>query len=313
MTSPTPSASPSASPVDQPRRNHGRQRVIRPRLVVYLLPAIAVCALLGVYPLFQMVRMALSDVGPATLIGEWDFVGLDNISQVLGSEAFWAAAKATAIFTLVLLVVDLGVGYVAASVLSYRSRITSAVLSLMVFVWALPPLVSGSVWKFILAGDGVVNSALNLLGLPSVDWLSSPDLALWSVSLVAAWASLPFAILIIRGGLLAIPRDTLEAAALDGAGPIRQAVQIIIPLLRPTLAVLVILVVLYAFRSFDFVFVMTSGGPGTVTTTLPFLAYEEAFRTYSFGFGAAIAAVSMVVIALLAVPYAVGVRREEQA
>ncbi len=257
--------------------------------------------------------MALSDVGPATLIGSWEFVGLANIAEVLGSDAFWSAAKATAIFTAVLLVVDLGIGYVAASVLAHPSRLTGAVLSLMVFVWALPPLVSGSVWKFLLAGDGLVNATLNVFGLASVDWLSSPNLALWSVSLVAAWASLPFAILIIRGGLLAIPRDVLEAAALDGAGPIRQAVQIIIPLLRPTLAVLIILIFLYAFRSFDFVYVMTSGGPGTVTTTLPFLAYEEAFRTYSFGIGAAVASVSMLVIALLAVPYAWGVRREERA
>ncbi|WP_375001884.1 carbohydrate ABC transporter permease [Aeromicrobium sp. CTD01-1L150] len=318
MTSPTTTPGPSSTSPrrDLPPVSQGvlrRRRVRRPRLAPYLVPAVAVCVLLGVYPLFEMVRMALSDVGPATLIGSWEFVGLANIAEVLGSDAFWSAAKATAIFTAVLLVVDLGIGYVAASVLAHPSRLTGAVLSLMVFVWALPPLVSGSVWKFLLAGDGLVNATLNVFGLASVDWLSSPNLALWSVSLVAAWASLPFAILIIRGGLLAIPRDVLEAAALDGAGPIRQAVQIIIPLLRPTLAVLIILIFLYAFRSFDFVYVMTSGGPGTVTTTLPFLAYEEAFRTYSFGIGAAVASVSMLVIALLAVPYAWGVRREERA
>ena len=113
------------------------------------------------------------------------------------------------------------------------------------------------------------------MGVDKVDWLSDPDLALWSVSLVAAWASLPFAVLILRGGLLSIPQEVFEAAAIDGAGPFRLAFRVVLPLLRPTLMVLVILVVLYAFRSFDFVYVMTSGGPGTVTTTLPFLAYQD--------------------------------------
>lgn len=288
-----------------------RRALPRPHLAPYLLPAVVVCALLCVYPLVQMVRMALSDVGPVTLIGDWEFVGLANLREIAGSSAFWDAARATAVFTGVLLVVDLALGYLAATVLARKSRLTDAVLSLMVLVWALPPLVSGSVWKFLLAGDGAVNTVLGFVGLPGVDWLSDPDVALWAVSGVAAWASLPFAILIIRGGLLAIPQEVLEAAALDGAGPVRLATRVVIPLLRPTLTVLVILVILYAFRSFDFVYVMTAGGPGTVTTTLPYLAYQEAFKTYSFGIGGAIASVSMVVVALLAIPYILGVRKEE--
>jgi ABC-type sugar transport system permease subunit len=283
----------------------------KPRVGIFLVPALLVSGALCVYPLVQKVRMAVSAVGPATLIGDWEFTGLDNIREVLGSAGFWEAARATGIFTLVILAVDLVIGYIAAMVLSRRGRLAGAVLSLMVLVWALPPLVSGSVWKFLLAGDGAINSLIGLVGLGPVDWLSNPDLALWSVSLVAAWASLPFAILILRGGLLAIPREVFEAAAIDGAGPVRLAFKVVIPLLRPTLMVLVILIVLYAFRSFDFVYVMTSGGPGTVTTTLPFLAYQEAFKTYSFGIGGAIATLSMAAVMLLAIPYVLGVLREE--
>lgn len=279
----------------------------------YLLPALLLSAVLCVYPLVQMVRMALSDVGPSTLIGAWDFTGLENVREVLGTPGFWEASRATAVFTLVVLVVDLLIGYVAAMALSRRGQLASAVLSLMVLVWALPPLVSGSVWKFILAGDGAINSLLGFAGVPPVDWLSDPDLALWSVSAVAAWASLPFAILVLRGGLMSIPLEVFEAAAIDGAGPIRLALRVVLPLLRPTLMVLVILVILYAFRSFDFVYVMTSGGPGTVTTTLPYLAYQEAFKTYSFGIGGAIAMLSMAAVALLAIPYVRGVRNEEEA
>lgn len=289
----------------------GRRRRSRVHLGPFLLPAAVVCALLCVYPLVQMARMAVSDVGPANLIGDWAFTGTENVREVLDTPGFWQAAKATGVFTAVLLVVDLTIGYVAAQALARRGRLSSVVLSLMVFVWALPPLVSGSVWKFLLAGDGAINAVLQTLGLGRVDWLSDPSVALWAVSGVAAWASLPFAILIIRGGLLSIPTEVLEAAAIDGAGPVRRAVSVVIPLLRPTLMVLVILVILYAFRSFDFVYVMTSGGPGTVTTTLPYLAYQEAFKTYSFGTGGAIASIAMLAVVVLAIPYVLGVRKEE--
>lgn len=279
----------------------------------YVLPAVVVVATLSVFPIIQLVRMALSDVGPATLIGNWDFIGGANFSEVFDDPGFWEAARSTALFTVVLLVANLIIGFLAASILSATTRLSSVVLSVMVLVWALPPLVSGSVWKFLLSGDGAINAVLIGIGLGKVDWLSDPDLALWSVSFVASWASVPFATLLIRGGLLAIPKEVLEAASLDGARFWQINWRIVIPMIRPTLSVLVILTILYAFRSFDFVYVMTSGGPGTVTTTLPYLAYQTAFKTYSFGLGAAIAALSMIVVVVLAVPYILGVRKEERA
>lgn len=283
-------------------------------LGAFLVPAIAISIALSISPIVQLLRMAVSDVGPTNLLGEWQFIGFTNLQNTLDDPVFWDAAKATAIFTLVLLVVDLVVGFIVANVLARRpSRLAGLVLSLMVLVWALPPVVSGSVWRFLLAGDGGVNALLGIFGIGKVDWLSSPTLALWSVSLVAAWASIPFAILIIRGGLLAIPREVIEAAHLDGAGPWQMARRVTLPLLRPTMAVLTILIILYAFRSFDFVYVMTQGGPGRITSTLPYLAYERSFQTFTFGSGAAVAVLSMLVVGLLAIPYVMSLRREETA
>lgn len=279
----------------------------------FLVPAVLLAMALSIAPLIQLVRMAVSDVGPTNLLGEWDFVGFANLEAALSDRVFWDAVRATAVFTLVLLVVDLIVGFAVARLLArHTSRLTGAVLALMVLVWALPPVVSGAIWKFLLAGDGAVNALLGVAGIAPVGWLSSPDLALWAVSLVAAWASLPFAVLVIRGGLLAIPHEVLEAAEIDGAGSWQLSRHVLLPLLRPTLAVLAILVILYAFRSFDFVYVMTQGGPGRITNTLPYLAYQTSFRTFSFGSGAAVAVLSMLVVVLLAVPYVTTLRREAQ-
>jgi ABC-type sugar transport system permease subunit len=191
-----------------------------------------------------------------------------------------------------------------------RGRIVNLVLGIMVFVWALPPIVSGSTWKFILDDSGVVNSALRGLGLPAVGWLSSPPLALWSVAGVIAWAALPFSVLILRGGLLAVPQELLEAAALDGASYWRTRFTVVLPLLRPTMGILAILTVLYAFKSFDFFYVLTQGGPGTATNTMPVLSYYTAFTNYDMSVGATIAVISMLLVGLLAIPYVRSIRTE---
>src|SRR5699024_9554596 len=244
----------TGAPAHGNRGQRRRKTVASASPALYLLPAILVAAALSVYPLVELVRMAFSAVGPVDLIGEWEFLGLENFREVLADELFWESARATALLTVGLIASNLVLGYLGAMVLKRRGRLASAVLALTVFVWALPPLVSGSLWKFMLAGDGAVNAGLGLLGISPQDWLSSPQLALVSVTFVTAWAALPFAILVIRGGLLGISPEVLEAADIDGAGAIRKSISVIIPLLRPTFGVLLVLTIFYSFRSFDFVF-----------------------------------------------------------
>ncbi|MBA2552658.1 MAG: sugar ABC transporter permease [Geodermatophilaceae bacterium] len=179
------------------------------------IPAALLLAAMAIYPLVVLFRMSLSDVGPSNIIGVWPFVGFDNFVQALTTADTWKAVLRSIVVSVVLLASNLVLGFIAGSVLSVPGRLTSIVLGLMVFVGALPPLVGGSVWKFLLGDSGAANAVLGKLGIEPVPWLSSPTLALWTVSAVIAWASLPFSALILRGGLLAIPRDIIEAAAID--------------------------------------------------------------------------------------------------
>ncbi|MGI8417273.1 MAG: carbohydrate ABC transporter permease [Nakamurella sp.] len=278
--------------------------------VWFVLPAVILLLAFAVYPLIVLVRMSLSDVGPSNIIGIWHFVGIDNFRAVLGDAEIWHSILRTLGVSLVLLVSNLVLGFLAASILSTRGKVTNIVLAIMVFVWALPPLVSGSMWKFLLDDSGAINSLLGTIGLGPVSWLSSPNLALWTVGAVTAWASLPFSALILRGGLLAIPRDLMEAAAIDGAGYWRTQFRIVLPLLRPTMWILSILTVIYAFKSFDFFYVLTQGGPGTATNTLPVQSYYAAFSNFDMSTGATIAVVSMLIVAIFAVPYVRSIRKE---
>jgi ABC-type sugar transport system permease subunit len=270
-------------------------------------------AVISVYPLYELVRMAFSDVGPENLIGTWHWVGFKNLSTAIDDPATWRALRVTGELTGMLLFSDLVIGFLVASVLVTRTRSTSILLSLMTFVWAVPPLVSGSVWKFLLTTGGPVNGLLGAFGLAPVDWLASPNLALWSVGIVTSWAALPFATLILRSAMLAVPRELIEAAAVDGARYWQIQLRIVLPQLRPTMAILAVLAVLYSFQGFNFIFALTQGGPGTATENIPFLAYQQAFNIFDLSAGAAVALLAMGLIVMLAVPYAISVRREQQA
>lgn len=301
-------AAAQAAPPRRPRR----RRVYRQALIGFLAPALVLLAAFALYPLIVLVRMAFSDVGPTNIVGVWTWIGLANFEQVFAMPELWQSLLRTAEVCVVLLVSNLVLGFVAAAILSTVGRVTNVVLSIMVFVWALPPIVSGSVWKFLLDDSGAINSALGFVGITPVNWLSSPTLALWTVGGVVAWAALPFSALILRGGLLAIPADVIEAAAIDGAGYWKTQLLIVLPLLRPTMWILGILTVLYAFKSFDFFYVLTQGGPGTATNTLPVLSYYTAFANYDMSVGATIAVISMLLVALLAIPYVRSIARERE-
>jgi multiple sugar transport system permease protein len=182
-----------------------------------------------------------------------------------------------------------------------------------VFVWALPPVVNGSVWKFLLGDAGLVNVVLLGAGLRDtpVPFLYDQYWALLAVAFVNSWAVVPFNALVFRAALMNIPPETFEAAALDGADRWQEIRHIMLAAVRPTTLVLLVLTIVYAFRSFDFIYVMTYGGPGTATNTLPFLGYLQAFVRFDFGLGSATSVVTVLFVLVLAAVYARSIRREE--
>ncbi|WP_395244075.1 carbohydrate ABC transporter permease [Agromyces sp. MMS24-K17] len=250
----------------------------------------------------------------ATLNSPWPFVGLDNYAELFASPEFLRVVGNTLAFVVIVTGLGMVGGFAVAIAVSSRTRGASFLLGMMVFVWALPPVVNGSIWKFLLGEHGLLNEALKGSGAATtgVGFLFDPALALWSVALVNAWAVIPFNALIFRASLLSIDDSILEAAEIDGAGPWQRIRHVLLPHARPAATVLTILTVVYAFRSFDFIYVMTSGGPGTSSTTLPYLAYVEAFVTLDYGSGAATALLALAVVLVLALLYARDVRRNEE-
>lgn len=282
--------------------------------MLYLVPAAAVLGLLGVFPVYELVRMSMSDVDFSNIVGgSWPNVGLENFRTLDDTGRFGEAFGNTVKFVLVVVGLALLGGMATAVIIRRPSRPRTVLQALLVFAWTLPPIVSGSVWKFLLFTDGVVNDLLGRLGIEPILFLADPDIVLYAVAFVNAWQALPFAAIILKAGLMDIPPELLEAAEVDGASGWRSFFHITLPLLRPVIFVLTVLLIVYALRSFDFIYVMTTGGPGTSSTTLPYLAYREAFEFGEFGRGAAVAVVAGSMIAVAAFVYVHLARRAERA
>lgn len=281
--------------------------------LAFLVPAAVFFALFSFYPLYTLIKMSLSKVTAATLNAEWAFSGLENFRAGFESGETTAALWRTLIFVLFVTVVGMVGGLAAAVALRTTGWWSAAVLAVMVFVWALPPVVNGSVWKFLFADAGLLNIAARGLGLTDTafPFLYDPQWALWAVAFVNAWACIPFNALVFRAALINIAPEVFEAAALDGASKWQEVRHIMIPAARPTALVLLVLTIVFAFRSFDYIYVMTYGGPGSATTTLPFLGYLQAFSRYDFGLGSATSVITVLFVIVLALVYARSIRREE--
>ena len=293
----------SSAPALRRDKNRGRR-------LYFIAPAVIFLAAFSFYPLLQLVRMSVSKVTSITLNSSWAFTGLENLRKGLEGEMPDALGR-TAVFVVVVTVLGLVGGLAAAIALRGTGKWSTVLLALMGFVWALPPVVNGSVWKFLLGDAGLFNTVITGLGMDTVPFLYDQSWALMSVAFVNSWAVIPFNALVFRAAILTIPNEVFEAAQLDGARPWQEIKHIMMPAARPTLLVLTVLTVVYAFRSFDFIYVMTYGGPGTATNTLPFLGYIQAFVRYDFGLGAATSVVTVLLVLVMAFIYARSIRREE--
>ena len=281
--------------------------------LAYVVPGAIFLAILSIYPLVQLVHMSVSTVTSANLHDAWPIVWFGNFVTDSQNPVFWQALGNTAIFVVVVTIASMIGGFAASVVLRGNGKLPAFLLGLMVFIWALPPVVNGSVWKFLLGDDGLLNAVLQATGLEHlpIPFLYDPTMALYSVAIVNTWAIIPFNALVFRAALLGISGEVLEAAKLDGAGAWQEIRFVLIPAVRPTSLVLIVLTVVYAFRSFDFIYVMTYGGPGTATNTLPFLGYLQAFVQFDYGSGSATAIIAALLVVVLAVIYARSVRSEE--
>ena len=248
------------------------------------------------WPLMRFVTNGFFDISPIAG-GPREFVGFDNFSAALTSTAFQSASWRTALYTAIVVTLEFTIGLGVA--LLFASLGTRSAVFRTVFMYPLmiAPVVAGLLWRFLLIDNfGLVNE---LLGL-EVGWLSDPEIALFSVALPDVWLTTSFITLVLFAGLQNVPGDVIEAAKLDGARFSTMLFRIIIPLLRPVIAVALIVRGIDAARAFDIIVIQTNGGPQESTTTLSLLVYRTMTRYGDIGLASAMGTIYLVAMLLVA-------------
>jgi multiple sugar transport system permease protein len=279
-------APPPARPVG---RRRSRQWLVA---LAFLAPALAYVVVFFGYPLVNNIAMGFQDYTVASFYtGNAPFVGLRNYVAVFHDPVFGKAVLNTVLFTVGSIVCQFGIGLALAVFFNGRFLGSALLRSLLLLPWLLPLVVSGAVWRWMLDQDhGVINTALRALHLAGgpVPWLTSPGWALPAVVLTNIWIGIPFNLVILHGGLRAIPVTLYEAAGLDGAGPWQRFRHVTWPLLRPVTGVVLMLGLVYTIKVFDVIMVVTRGGPANASQTLTTWSYSLSFQQFEFGLGAAV-------------------------
>ncbi|MCL2464100.1 MAG: sugar ABC transporter permease [Micrococcales bacterium] len=305
----------AASP--QPHATRGRLRSTQWAALGFCAPLLVYLVVFYAYPLARNIDLSVHDYTVRAFVqGNAKFVGFGIFAQVIHSDVFGQALANTALFTLVSIVFQYAIGLALAVFFRNNFRLSGVLRAMFLIPWLLPLIVSASTWSWMLNSDyGIVNAFLQAFHIGTVNWLTSPSTALISVIIANIWLGIPFNLVVLYSGLQNIPGDLYEAASLDGANGWQRFWRVTFPLLRPVSAITLLLGLIYTLKVVDVIWIMTTGGPGTVSTTLAVWSYRQAFGTSQPAFSPAAAVGSLlIVIALVAgLVYLYLQRRQEEA
>ncbi|MCG7381341.1 sugar ABC transporter permease [Paenibacillus sp. ACRRY] len=272
------------------------------RPYVMVAPSIVIFSIFFIYPIFYMIFLSFYNWDFINPVKE--FVGFNNFVELFKDSAFLQVLSNSLNYTLLSVSLSIVISLLLAIWLNregawygfvqgalFSPHIVSLVSVSLVWMWLMDP-------KF-----GLLNGLLDMVGLPKLEWLSSPDSSLLSLVLVSVWKGVGYNALIFIAGLQSIPKDVYEASALDEANWWRKFCKITLPMLSPTLFFLIIINLISSFQVFETIAIMTGGGPINSTNTLVFYIYEYGFRYFKIGYASAAGVILLVVVGLLTLVY----------
>jgi multiple sugar transport system permease protein len=270
---------------------------------ILLSPALAVLAAVTIVPFLFLLSTSLTPLNLARPATWWDFSApLANFVELLDDHRFLGSLGVQLRLSVFTVGFQLLLGLAAALLLNSRLRFLEAMRALFIIPMVLPPIVVAIIWKVLFTPDiSILNWALGLLGLPQPAWLAHPRLALPAIIIADVWEWFPFTLLMLLAALQMIPAEPLEAARIDGAGAWQVFRHVVLPLLRPAIVVTVLFRLIESVKAFPLIFVMTGGGPGTVTEATNYYAFLQGFNYSLIGYSAAISVV--VLASVLAISY----------
>jgi multiple sugar transport system permease protein len=291
-------------------RKPNRQKV-EPWLL--LTPIMVLVAGFVLYPVLHALWISVHDVSVFQM-GQAAFVGLGNFAAAFTNPDFLTALRNSGIWTFGSVAIQLFTGTIGAVILNQRIRGRGVIRGLVLLPWATPSVLAALMFLWILDPNrGIADNLLGLIGYhgPRIAWLSNPHTALPSLMFIDIWQGIPFFAVMILAALQSVPSDLQEAAKIDGASSWRSFTNVTLPLIMPTILITTILRLIWTANYMDLALVLTSGGPGTSTLTLPLLSYLTAYKETNFGEGSAFAVIQVLILLVLVFFYFRQLKRSE--
>ncbi|WP_322906193.1 sugar ABC transporter permease [Paenibacillus campi] len=267
---------------------------------LFLAPSVALFSIFLFYPLVQSVYLSLHSTTPRGDVAK--YIGLRNFERLFEASGFLNSLWVTVQFMLFTVPTSIVLALILAAICRTHLR-GSKVFR---FIFSLPLAISvgtGSViWMMLFHPTlGMPNYLLQLIGLPGIQWLTSPNWALISISIMTVWMNVGFLFILLLGGMEGVSEEIYESARMDGAGPLLTFFRLTLPLISPTLFFATVTSIISAFQSFGQINILTKGGPVNSTNVLVFNLYQDAFVNFRFGSGSAQALVLFVLILILTI------------
>ncbi len=276
----------------------------------FLLPGLAVLVIVTLLPIISVVNISLREwVLTETPDGPERFVGLENYQTAFSDAQFWNSVWVTSVYTVMTVFFSLVIGIGIAVVIQNGGKWGSIIKPLLILPFAVSLVLRGYSFRFMLLDFGVIDVMLDAIfpsftGLEDVIWLGETWWARFWVSVPIFWGWGPLTGLMFLGALNNVPKSIFEAARVDGAGTWRIFRSITLPILRPMIFVITLLVTLFSVRMFDLIQVMTFGGPGRDTETINYYIYRQGFQIFDMGYASALAVILTFVLVLFSYLYA---------
>ncbi|NNC11746.1 sugar ABC transporter permease [Planctomonas sp. JC2975] len=271
---------------------------------VPLIPAMVLVALFLAGPVIEAFYGSFTDMALTGAAAQnTTFVGLDNYIQLVQDPSFWQSVVLTIVFVVGSAIIGQNVlGLALAMLMRNGQRVVRGVVgTLVITAWILPEVVAAFASYAFFNSTGTFNEILGIVGIKGPDWLYTfPMLA---VILANVWRGTAFSMMVYSAAISDVPEEVTESAEIDGAGGFKRLIYITLPMIRRSISTNLMLTTLQTLSVFGLIYVMTAGGPGTASSTLPVLAYQEAFKFSQLGLGTAIAVVMLIIGAVFSIIY----------
>ncbi|QMV40570.1 carbohydrate ABC transporter permease [Cohnella cholangitidis] len=273
--------------------------VKRKQFLIFFVPSLIVLGVTVIYPLIYSLIMSFTNASLKRQ-GFGEFIGLDNYIKAFKDTYFIDSGWNTIVFTVIVVTLEFLFGLAVALLLNRIKRGKKIFFTIIIVPMLITPVAVGLIWRLLLHPDlGIVNYLLGLIGVEGQAWLGDAKLAMMTVVLVDIWHQLPFMILLLLAGLVSLPGEPYEAATIDGAGRFQTFLHVTLPLMKETIVVAVLFRVITAIKTYDLIYVLTKGGPGTTTEVISYHIYKQAYTFLNTGYSSAMSYLLLLVILLI--------------